>query len=130
MMGAAAPAEAPSALDFKPCATPAGVQCAQIDVPIDRSGQVPGSFSLLVHRVPAPHPSGRPPLIYLTGGPGQTNTAVTVRAATRFKAALDDRDVIAFPPRGTGPTSITCAAYERAGDPGTTVPACADQLGA
>jgi pimeloyl-ACP methyl ester carboxylesterase len=127
--GCLAPAQAQAGLDFKPCASPAGVQCAQIDVPIDRSGQVPGTFSLLVHRVPAPHPSGRPPLIYLTGGPGQTNTAVTVRAATRFKAALDDRDLITFAQRGTGPTSIKCAAYERGDAPSTAVPACADQLG-
>jgi pimeloyl-ACP methyl ester carboxylesterase len=123
------PAEAQAALDFKPCASPAGVQCAQIDVPIDRSGRVPGTFSLLVHRVPAPHPSGRPPLVYLTGGPGQTNTAVTVRAATRFKAALQDRDLITFAQRGTGPTAIKCEAYERGESPATSVPACADQLG-
>jgi pimeloyl-ACP methyl ester carboxylesterase len=128
MLGAA-PAEAQAAsLDFQPC-RPAGVQCAQIEVPIDRSGHVPGSFSLLVHRVPAPHPSGRPPLVYLTGGPGQTNTNVTARAAARFKAALDDRDLITLAQRGTGPTSITCRAFERGDAFSTAVPACADQLG-
>jgi pimeloyl-ACP methyl ester carboxylesterase len=122
-------ATASAALDFQPCADPPGVQCAHIDVPIDRSGHVPGTFSLLVHRVPAPHPSGRPPLVYLTGGPGQTNTLVTRRAATRFKGALRDRDLITFAQRGTGPTSITCPALARGEDPASAVPACADQLG-
>jgi pimeloyl-ACP methyl ester carboxylesterase len=126
----ATPATASAALDFKPCADPPGVQCAHIEVPIDRSGHVPGTFSLLVHRVPAPHPSGRPPLVYLTGGPGQTNTLVTRRAAARFKAALADRDLITFAQRGTGPTAIACPALERGEDPASAVPACAEQLGA
>jgi pimeloyl-ACP methyl ester carboxylesterase len=124
-----APARASAALDFQPCADPPGVQCAHIDVPIDRSGHVPGTFSLLVHRIPAAHPAGRPPLVYLTGGPGQTNTFVTRRAAARFKAALVDRDLITFAQRGTGPTSITCPALERGEGLATAVPACADQLG-
>jgi pimeloyl-ACP methyl ester carboxylesterase len=129
LVAAAAPSSASAALDFQPCASPQGVQCATIDVPVDRSGAVPGTFTLLVHRVPAPQPTGKPPLFYLTGGPGQTNTAVTRRAVVRYGAALQHRDLITFAQRGTGPTSITCAALEQGQDPATAVPACADQLG-
>src|SRR2546423_8044209 len=125
----ATPSNASAALDFKPCATPKGVQCATIDVPIDRSGNVPGNFALLVHRVPAPQPTGKPPLIYLTGGPGQSNTAVTRRAVVRYGAALQHRDLITFAQRGTGPTEIHCPALEAGADPSSAVPACGDQLG-
>src|SRR6476659_5257430 len=85
---AAVPASASAALDFKPCASPKGVQCATIDVPVARSGNVPGTFRLLVHRVPASKGATKPPLVYLTGGPGQTNTFVTVRALVRYGGAL------------------------------------------
>jgi pimeloyl-ACP methyl ester carboxylesterase len=120
---------ASAALDFHPCAEPAGVECAQIEVPIDRSGHVPGTFSLLVHRIPAPHPSGRPPLVFFAGGPGQTNTDLTPAAVARYGGALDDRDLIVFAQRGTGPTAIHCADLEAGVAPSTAVPACAQQLG-
>jgi pimeloyl-ACP methyl ester carboxylesterase len=129
LVAGATPASASAALDFHPCVSPKGVQCATIDVPIDRSGHVPGTFTLLVHRVPAPQPTGKPPLFYLTGGPGQTNTAVTARAVIRYGGALRHRDLITFAQRGTGPTAISCAALERQENPATAVPACADQLG-
>jgi hypothetical protein len=74
-------AAADAALDFKPCPTPKGVQCAQLDVPADRTGRVPGVFRLLVQRVPAKHPAGRPPLVFLAGGPGQTNTSRRSRSS-------------------------------------------------
>jgi pimeloyl-ACP methyl ester carboxylesterase len=126
----AAPATAGAALDFKPCAQPPGVQCAQIQVPIDRSGHVGGTFTLLVHRIPAPHPAGRPPLVFFSGGPGQTNTDLTTAAVERYGPALDDRDLIVFAQRGTGPTAIHCDALESGVDPASSVPACAAQLGA
>jgi pimeloyl-ACP methyl ester carboxylesterase len=125
-----APPSAGAALDFKSCATPKGVQCAEMQVPIDRTGAVPGSFPVLVQRVPARHPAGRPPLVFLAGGPGQTNTDITPFAIERYRAALDDRDLIVFSQRGTGPSEIHCPALERGDDPSTAVPACAQQLGA
>jgi pimeloyl-ACP methyl ester carboxylesterase len=124
-VAAASPATASAALDFKPCASPKGVQCATIDVPVDRSGNVPGSFSLLVHRVPASQGATKPPLVYLTGGPGQTNTFATVRALVRYGAALRHRDLITFAQRGTGPTEIQCAGLGSSDG----VKACADKLG-
>jgi pimeloyl-ACP methyl ester carboxylesterase len=128
MVAGAAPASA--ALDFQPCADAPSVQCAQIQVPIDRSGAVPGTFSLLVHRVPAPHPAGRPPLVFLAGGPGQTSTNFTTSVAKRFATALGDRDLIVFAQRGSGPTAISCPELDRGDPQSTAVPACADRLGA
>jgi pimeloyl-ACP methyl ester carboxylesterase len=125
-----APATASAAIDFQPCPNPAGVQCAHIQVPVDRSGNVPGTFTLLVHRIPAPHPAGRPPLVFFSGGPGQTNTDLTTAAVERYGPALKDRDLIVFAQRGTGPTAIHCGALEAGADPATAVPACASQLGA
>src|SRR3954449_8353526 len=110
VFASAAPASA--ALDFQPCAEPAGVECATIDVPIDRAGRVPGMFTLLVHRVPAAHPAGRPPVVFLAGGPGQTNTDLTPAALERIGGALDSRDLIVFAQRGTGPTATHCADLE------------------
>src|SRR4051812_9237432 len=127
LLASAAPASA--ALDFQPCAEPAGVQCATIDVPIDRSGAVPGKFTLLVHRVPAQQDKGRPPLVFIAGGPGQGNTDLTTAAVERFGGALDDRDLIVFAQRGTGPTAIHCADLEAGMAPAMAVPACAQQLG-
>lgn len=120
---------ASAALDFQPCTEPKGVQCAHVDVPIDRSGRVPGTFSLLVHRVPATLSSSRPPVVFLAGGPGQTNTDITALAAKRFAGMLERRDMIVFAQRGTGPNAIHCDALERGDDPATAVPACAEQLG-
>jgi pimeloyl-ACP methyl ester carboxylesterase len=127
----AAPSAASAALDFKPCASPKGVQCATIEVPIDRSGNVPGTFKLLVHRVPARAAEGatKPPLVYLTGGPGQTNTAVTVRALVRYGGALRHRDLITFAQRGTGPSAIHCGGIEGGVGPASAMPVCANQLG-
>src|SRR4051812_24354994 len=127
LLASAAPASA--ALDFQPCAEPAGVQCATIDVPIDRSGAVPGKFTLLVHRVPAQQDKGRPPLVFIAGGPGQGNTDLTTAAVERFGGALDDRDLITFAQRGTGPTAIHCNELEAGGAPSSAMPACAQQLG-
>ena len=128
-LAAALPSSASAALDFKPCSSPKGVQCATIDVPIDRSGNVPGTFRLLVHRVPASRGAKKPPLVYLTGGPGQTNTFATVRALVRYGAALEHRDLITFAQRGSGPGAIHCPGVDGPAAPSSGVPACATQLG-
>jgi pimeloyl-ACP methyl ester carboxylesterase len=129
VVAAAVPEAASAALDFNPCTNPKGVQCATIDVPIDRAGSVPGTFRLLVHRVPARLGATQPPLVYLTGGPGQTNTAATVRALVRYRGALAHRDLITFAQRGTGPTEIRCGGIESGATGAAGAQACSDQLG-
>ena len=68
---AAGPAEA--GLGFKRCGS-AGFRCARLEVPLDRSGRVPGEVSLLIERHRARR-ARRPPLFVLAGGPGESATA-------------------------------------------------------
>jgi pimeloyl-ACP methyl ester carboxylesterase len=123
----AAPSSA--ALDFNPCPAFAKARCATIDVPVDRSGAVPGTITLDVERIPAPHPAGRPPLVFLAGGPGQTNTAIFPLFAHEYARAVDDRDLVTFALRGTGTSAIDCPEIDRGDPAASAVPACAQSLG-
>ena len=62
-----------AAAPFAPCPGSQQLLCAQIDVPLDRSGSVPGTVSLLVQELPADG-TPRGVLIMLAGGPGQSGT--------------------------------------------------------
>jgi pimeloyl-ACP methyl ester carboxylesterase len=113
-LGLAAPASA--ALDFRPCATGLQVQCATLTVPVDRTGAVPGTIPLRIARVAASHPT-RPPLVLVTGGPGQEGTALVADGASNgpFPANILHRDIVAFDPRGTGRSGLLrCPALEKA----------------
>src|SRR3954451_6673206 len=95
------PLPASAAIGFTPCAGTPGVQCGTLPVPLDRSGHDPGTIDLHVERVPARQPSG-PPIIYLAGGPGQTNTDQVDRALRILRPLLPTRDLVIFDQRGTG----------------------------
>jgi pimeloyl-ACP methyl ester carboxylesterase len=125
------PAAADAALDFKPCPAPAGVECANMNVPIDRSGSVPGSLPLLIERVPASQPAaGKAPIVFLSGGPGQSNTDLTTLFAPIVKSFAPDRDVLSIALRGTGPSAIDCPGLTLSGaDTGSAIQACAAKLG-
>jgi pimeloyl-ACP methyl ester carboxylesterase len=120
----ALPAAAHAKLSFKRCGQ---VECSSFTVPIDRSGAVPGTFTLQVERVRG---HGRGALVALAGGPGDSSTALTLKNALRLKPALATHDLYTFDQRGTGKSDpIHCAAFER-GDPvEQSVPECAAQLG-
>ena len=121
----ALPAAAHARLSFKRCGN--GAQCSSFIVPIDRSGGVPGNFTLQVERVRG-HGGGA--LVALAGGPGDSSTELTDKFALRLHAALRSHDLYTFDQRGTGKSDpVHCAAFER-GDPvEQSVPACAAQLG-
>ena len=127
---AALPGAARAAVTFEPCAQPKGVDCATITVPIDRTGAVPGTLPLLIHRVPASKASAKPPLVVLAGGPGQTNTELTPRFANLYRTIAPDRDLYTFAVRGTGPSRIHCAGFETSTPSGDAVAACGASLGA
>ena len=96
----AAPAVSPGrALDFAPCGEPEGILCARVTVPLDRSGVVPGSIDIFLHKKPATSGTSQGALFYLEGGPGEPGTEGTVSLAQTFAAELETRDfyVIDYP---------------------------------
>lgn len=124
------PAVARAAIDFAPCGHGrAGVECASFEVPIDRSGQVPGTIALHVERVHRGDAS-RPPIFAEAGGPGEPATVSTLDYAELLGPALATRDLIVFDQRGTGRSGLLrCAGIEGRDDPSRALPACAQQLG-
>ena len=68
------PGKAHAALSLAPCADKNGVQCGTVDVPIDRTGGIPGTIGLHVEVLPA---SGVPrgTMFLIAGGPGQGSAA-------------------------------------------------------
>ncbi len=99
----------PGPLAFGACAETqvvvraAGVQCATLQVPFDRSDPAVGSIALAVQRVPASAPRIGT-IVLLAGGPGQP----AIPAFERFLAplagdpALRGFELVAFDQRGTG----------------------------
>src|SRR4051794_16835903 len=70
-LGATNTAPAARAL-FAPCGRN-GLECATVDVPLDRSGATPGTVSLHVEELPAPG-TPRGVLLLIAGGPGQASS--------------------------------------------------------
>src|SRR6185369_5685346 len=72
-----------SALATKPCPRSTDFRCATVQVPLDRSGKVPGTIDLQV-AVEAPRKGASGYLLALSGGPGQPSVAF----ADSFRASL------------------------------------------
>jgi len=102
-----APNAAPAARTlFAPCGAN-GLQCATVNVPLDRSGATPGTVSLHVEELPAPGiPRGV--LFLIAGGPGQASAgAFTLGAnALDLRSEYPGYTLIAFDPRGTGRSGL------------------------
>ncbi|MCW3063158.1 MAG: alpha/beta hydrolase [Solirubrobacterales bacterium] len=104
------------AASFRSCSAGVPVQCVTLTVPLDRTGAVPGTTPLYVVRVRARHPR-RPPLVLVTGGPGQAGADLIAGAGPGgpFDPDRLRRDVIAFDPRGTGHSGLLrCPPLEKA----------------
>jgi len=66
-----APSQARAAISLSPCPqTTNGVQCGTVEVPLDRTGAVPGTIPLHVEVLPASGVS-RGTMFLIAGGPGQ-----------------------------------------------------------
>src|SRR5205809_537728 len=77
-------APASQAAKPKPCKHQPGFACGALTVPLDHTGQAPGTIAIkyaIQRRVPA----SRPLLVALSGGPGQSS----VSAAESFEFSLD-----------------------------------------
>jgi pimeloyl-ACP methyl ester carboxylesterase len=124
-------AGAHAAIPYAPC-EPAGFQCGQLAVPLDRAGAVPGTVTLNVKRVVASSNPTATAVVALAGGPGQAAIPASTEFASILGPALATRDLLVYDQRGTGSSGrLTCPAFEH----GVTsvvdaAAACANQLGA
>jgi pimeloyl-ACP methyl ester carboxylesterase len=131
LLAAAAPGAA-AALSFSACQSSPGFDCAQLAVPLDRSGAVAGSIRLDVERQPAPLQPAASAVVALAGGPGQAALPLAPFVAKAMAPALAARDLVVFDQRGTGTSSpLGCAAFN--GSPSSPVAQlvehCALQIG-
>jgi len=114
-------------------------RCVRIDVPLDRSGTVPGTIGLRVRILPPVSGTASETILALAGGPGQA-AAPLLR---EFELALSDsvlrsRRLVTFDQRGTGRSGpLRCPGLGRAVDSDRgfltaieqAVAACASRLG-
>ena len=99
----------PGPLPFGACAPAqivvpaAGLQCATLQVPFDRSDPALGSIALAVQRVPASAPRTGT-IVLLAGGPGQPALPAfeSFLAPLAHEPALRGFELVAFDQRGTG----------------------------
>jgi pimeloyl-ACP methyl ester carboxylesterase len=99
----------PASLRFAACPSrqvfvpAAGLQCATLDVPFDRSEPAAGSIALAVQRVPASAPRTGV-IVLLAGGPGQPALPAfeELLAPLAQDPALRSFELVSFDQRGTG----------------------------
>src|SRR5690349_11496293 len=98
-------------LAFSPCASRAGFECGTLNVPLDRSGAVPGQVALAVTRAVASSNPGHEAVLTLAGGPGQAATPLAEEFASAMQAGLTNRHLLVFDQRGTGSSGpLQCTA--------------------
>ena len=102
-----------AAIAYAPC-EPAGFQCGQLAVPLDRTGAVPGTVTLNVKRVVAASNPTATAVVALAGGPGQAAIPVATEFASILGPSLATRDLLVYDQRGTGSSGrLTCPAFEQ-----------------
>ena len=84
-----------------PCSE-TGFSCANVTVPLEHSGAVPGTLELSVARKLAGTSPSRDAVLALAGGPGQAALPLSKFIAEAIAPALGTRDLIVFDQRGTG----------------------------
>ncbi|HJZ62128.1 MAG TPA: alpha/beta fold hydrolase [Miltoncostaeaceae bacterium] len=100
-----------AAAAFAPCPGKAGIDCQTVEVPLDRTGTVPGTVPLHVERLPARLGATAAPVVAIAGGPGQAATELIRSFDAVLAPVLDHRDLIVVDQRGTGDSGpISCAA--------------------
>src|SRR4051812_41626105 len=129
--------DAHAALRFSVCKDAARAECARLSVPLDRSGAVPGSLSLLVARDVAAKGSKKV-LFALSGGPGQPGVFTAGLGREALGKGANGYAIYGLDQRGTGKSGlINCPALQTSmGTSDFTVPApgsveaCGTALGA
>ncbi len=120
-----------------PCAgeTP-GLLCTDVVVPLDRSGQTPGTVRLHVEYLPA---AGTPrgAVFLVAGGPGQGSARVfglsSLSSVEEYRYLFPGYTLVAFDNRGTGASGVLrCPGLQgpfTTDQQGALVAACADAIG-
>ena len=101
-------------------------------MPLDRSGDVPGSVALHVGIIRA-RKATRAPVLALAGGPGQATVPFTADFADELASRRAGRDLITLDTRGTGWSGLVrCRAYEQAfaASEVASATSCAREMGA
>ena len=119
-----------------PCGKPTGVLCADIPVPLDRTGVVPGTVSLHVEELPA-QGVPRGVVFLIAGGPGQGSAHVyglgDESAVSLYRFLFPGYTLVAYDDRGTGASGLLdCPSLQRATSADSeqaAATACATQLG-
>jgi len=123
---------APSAgasVAYVPCPGQAALQCGTLDVPLDRSGVVPGAVRIATIRKLAPANPTRTAVVGLVGGPGGVAKPFAGDFARLLAPALTSRDLVMFDPRGVGDSSPVRCSFS--GSSETAIgQSCAARLGA
>ena len=101
-----------------PCGQTPGLVCSTVDVPLDRTGQTPGTISLHVEYLPADGVQ-RGVMFLIAGGPGQGSAHVfglsTPEAAALFRFLFPGYALVAYDDRGTGASGLLdCPPLQRA----------------
>src|SRR4051812_41077425 len=99
----AAPAAAK--LRWRACADQLGFECATMRVPLDRSGQTPGTIGIKVAREDRPVRGGKI-FISLSGGPGQGAVAAAPFVEQAMAPALVHHKLVVLDQRGTGDSGV------------------------
>jgi pimeloyl-ACP methyl ester carboxylesterase len=96
-----------------------------LPVPLDRTGAVPGTVTLTVHRDSKPRAS-RPVTFVLPGAAG-----ASAGDPYEWEELLPRQQIVTFDPRGTGKRALRCRDLEAAdpSDAGAEAAACATLLG-
>jgi pimeloyl-ACP methyl ester carboxylesterase len=92
-----------------PCGKPSGVLCTTVQVPLDRTGAIPGTISLHVEVLPA-EGFQRGVMFLIAGGPGQGSARV-FDLGNSDEAAFDrflfpGYTLVAYDDRGTGASGL------------------------
>jgi pimeloyl-ACP methyl ester carboxylesterase len=102
----------------EPCGTTPGLICSQVVVPLDRTGQVPGSIALHVEVVPALG-TPRGAIFLIAGGPGQGSAHVfgldNDQELSLYRYLFPGYTLVAYDDRGTGDSGLLdCPAVQAA----------------
>ncbi|MEA2466490.1 MAG: hypothetical protein QOJ57_616, partial [Thermoleophilaceae bacterium] len=108
-LAGAAPASAADGFSSGSKCGSSNFECTRVNVPLDRSGAIPGTIPLYVERTGAKGQA----VFALAGGPGQGNSTVT-ESFNRDLPLPKDHYMVVFDQRGTGKSkALNCPELER-----------------